>query len=477
MRNFTNEEIKDLIINGFLMPAGEKYYIQYYPNKVSKLAPVGYPVLFDKKEFIKRNNTFPVTILKEYQLNFETPQRYFNDNYLVPNGIQEFADFNLDNIELVNKFQEWVALSEIFILEQTTGKKQEQIESDLLKLFRELYYLYLMDRKAIFSPIDNLFFDLFENGQHYRHLVKKKTPKDFDTFNNNPDIFSHIIDTTDDLVLFEKSAIANTNKHHHSYYCSIRNSSLNLWNYLLYRKSILGSYKVVSPFYEQFRKVLFNSNYNRLAIKDTTLLLEWLDRYDFSLLQDIYLELLKKSNKVALSNYVKEKLTIHNALPQVSKQLVIKKVSSFIYKDIFTFDFSLIKSFVNDHLYAGQCLVAIVEKSFRENELDCSKLGWNHFTKENIIVFFIETVQEDKIDMLSKKLVGYMNVVLSPEFLDDDMIKLLCKHASNAYSRKEYEKDKKVMAKYFTLKDKFLLKEKLEQKLVSKNTNEKIKKI
>lgn len=476
MRNFTNEEIKTLVDNGFIMPASEKYHIRYYPKKTSKFAPVGYPVIFDKNEFLKCNNDFPVTLLKEYHFTFESQGKYYHNSYLIPNGLQDLVNFNSDNVELFNKLQEWIALSELFILEETTGKKQQQIEIDLLKLFRELYFLYILDRKTNFSPTDNLFFDLFDNGQSYRHIIKKYIPHLFASFNNQPDTFNIITETTENLILFEKFAIANT-KEHHASFCNIRYNLLNLWSYLLEKKSLVGSYNIASPFYQNFKNALLHFNYNRCAIKDTIYLLEWLNPYDFSLLKDIYLELLKKSNKVALSNYVKEKLTLNNALPQLSQELVIKQVSSLVYKHTFTFDFSLIKSYVNDHLYAGQCLVAIVEKAFRENELDCSKVAWQHLKKDNVIIFLIETVQKNKTEELNKKLIIYMNTVLSPEFLDEAMVKLLCKHASNAYTRKDYENSKGVMSKYLNLKDKFLLKAKLEKKLVSKKSTEKIKKI
>lgn len=478
MRNFTTEELKFLVDNGYLMPAEEKYYKKGYPTKNKKQQhPVGYPILIDKEKFIEKNYNFPDIGLKLYNFKFVEHGNCFKDFYLVPNGLQDMINFN-KNPELHTLLQKWIGLSEIFILENTTGEKEQQLEIDLLKLFREIYYLYIINRQLDLSPIHSLYFNLAEQGQYYREMLYKNFPKAFEDINHsNMPLLNSIIETSDDLIQFETSIIQNSQRRGYNSYCSIRIGMLQIWNTLLNYKSLKSSYKIESPFFHKFKEHLFSLKYNRISPDVTINVLEWLFLYDFSLIKDIYIKILQNSNKKPLNLFIEEKLKLHNCLPEVSKHLVRSQKTIIIYQELFSFDFGYIKTHVNNHVYAGECLVAIVEKAFREHEKNCSRVSWQHFDTENVVEFLIETLDQAMLPDLISTLISYINTALSPEFLDEPTIKLLCKHPSNAFSRKLYENDKKVMEKYLNLKDKIVLKNKLEKKLVPKKSTEKVKKI
>lgn len=476
MRNFNENELQYLVENGFLMPSGAEYYISYYPGKEKKrYSTVGFPVIMDKAEFIKSSKNFPSQIFKDYHFTIKNQGNYYHDAFLIPNGLQEMIDFNIHNEALVNKLKEWIQLSEVYILEATKEKEEFEIELTLLRIFRELYFLYLQDIKTNISPINDKFFILHQNGSIHRQFLFSILPKNHALINNTSlPIFNSVLETTEDIILFENSAIFNKVKLPR--FCNIPISILHLWNALITQKYGKSCYNETSPFLKSFKKVLYD-NYSR-SIKDTIHILEWVNLYDFSVIKDIYIYFLTNSSKTSLIKYVEDKLKSHNALPEVSQELLVKQENSTIYNAKFYFNFNLIKTYVNHHIYAAECLMGIVQVSFEKEEPDCTRIEWRNIEESNTIVFSIETLQSDKVNTLNEKLISYINAVLSSEFLDNDMIKLLSKHSSNSYSRKRYEDNKEVILKYLHVKQKFVLKEHLDKKLTKKlKSTEKVKKI
>lgn len=477
MRNFTNQEIKFLVESGFLMPLGKKISKNHYPSKKPrKEYPVGYPLLIDKKSFINQNSNFPTCFLQKYDFLNQEDEPNFSNFYLLPYGIQDMIDFNVDNHTLTKKLKEWINLSEIFILENTTEEQEQQLEIELLKLFREMYFLYLVDRKIVLSPVEKIFFELDDQGQTYRTILNKDFPKAFEDINHSSaPLLSSIIHTTDDLIHFENSVIENPSIAND--FCSIRSGMLYLWADLLTYKSLNGSYHIESPFFHQFKDSLFRLHYNSISPDVTINVLEWLTYYDFSLLKDIFINILFNSNKIKLNTYIEDKLKLHNSLPDISPQLVLEKNHCIIYQENFSFNFGLIKNHVNNSLFAGESLIAIVEKAFLKDEKDCYRINYKRSATENIIYFSIEALSQSILHNLVSKLLVYIQVVLSPEFLDYDMITLLCKYGENSPIRKLHENDTNVMEKFLNVKEKTFLRNKLEKKLVPKKSTEKVKKI
>lgn len=468
MRDFTNEELKLLVDNGYLMPI-KSYHNQFYQDKkdTAFFSLAGSPVPIEKQYFIRESKNFPIHLLKPYSIQVtKSFTQSMQDVYIVPSGIEDMINFNENNQQLVDKLKEYIELSEFYIHQELDSKENIKTQLHLLKLFRELYFIYIVDCYGSFSVTSDTFLKLYKQGQDYRTMFKKFNSPGLKLLKQSDvSILSSVFDNIEDLVLFEEATL--NSKIHGKKFHNIPLHVVPLWKNILIYKAWAGSYQQ-SPYFEKFKKALLSSNYNMTAIQTSLDLLELLSVYEFSLLNNIYLTILKNCNKSALIEYIEEKLKNNNCLPEVSHTLIIKKESSVIYNDTFHLNFDFFKHHVKNHVYAAQCLIGIVEKSFKNEEKDCSKIHWLFVKDSGTIIFSIETIKPDSIETLSKKLVEYIHCVLSNEFLDEDMIKFLSKHSSNSYDRIKHEHNKFVTDKYLNIKNKFLLKGNLEKKLVNK---------
>lgn len=478
MRNFTHEQIEILVNNGFLMPGHfqPQHVYEDYENKKERAFSylAGSPVIIGKSYFIRENNNFPTHLLKEYTI--EVTQSFrpsMQDVFYIPSGLQDMNNFNENNPQLVEKLKEYIDLSQLYLDNELNAKEKIKTQLGLLEIFRQLFCIYVLDCYSSLSVTSDTFLKFYQQGLEYRTNFKTFNSSAFKSFNiNEVDILSAVFENTEDLIVFENATL-NTKVYFKRFH-DIPVHVLPAWKQILIYKSWAGSYPQ-SPYFEKFKNNIRSYNYN--ATQTTIDLLELLNMYHFSLLKDTYLTILKNCNKPGLITYIEEQLKKHNCLPQSSETLIIKKDSYVIYNDTYHLSFNFFKSYVKNHVYAAQCLIAIVAKSFKLNELDCSRIHYSFVKDSDTVIFLIETLQPHTIEELSKKFLDYIKCVLLPEFLDDNTIKLLSTHPSNAYSRKLYEDDKNVMGKYLTLKDKFLLKQKMENKLVTKQSNEKVNKI
>lgn len=493
MRNFTEQEIKSLVDNGFLMPKINRYYSNWYlyPGKPEKIKtetpssvslsnlPLGYPILVGKQMLVKKDFQFPVELL--------TPYSFFLDEksvelYLVPNGLSELANFPSDNIELTDKLNEWAKLSECYITENTVVEEFSQTEMDLLKIFREICFFYLKLNINSITPTSKEFFKLYEQGQEYRNSLAKNFKSIYfklEKHNKLDELMVSILNEPKDIIFFEEEIL----KHHGNLYwdgsnsiCGIEITFAQLWYGIVEEKYKGSSYKELSPFLKKFRDKLYDSRERKRSVADVKNILKWMEIYDFSLIKDDYLHFFNNSGKKDIIQFVEKKLKEKDSLPKSSLHLLIKEDVKTVYTNTLTINFNLIKEKIANHVLGAETLVALVNKAFLEDEKDCTHISYEIFFNEGIVKFLIESLDINSTKELSEKLLTYLNSVISSGFLTVDMIKELIKHG-NSLERRKYENVKKIMDEYLQINRPSLLKNELGKELGTNTVKKKVNKL
>lgn len=493
MRNFTEQEISFLVNNGFLMHSVYKFDRDWllYPGKPEKMKrkahtvlqssnlPLGYPILVTKEKLNGRYSKFPINLLKPYPFISNGKDV---DLYLIPNGLIEIEHFPDNNNELTSKLNEWSNLADIYITENTVMEKFSQTEMDLIKLFRELYLLYLKSTINLFNPISKEFFKLYKEGQEYRSNLSKNFKKVYSSLANNQkfnELMVNILEKTEDIILFEEEIL----KQHGNFYwggkhsfCGIDFTFADLWHGISKEKYKNNLCTEISPFLKRFRSKLYDYQEKTRSAIEVNKILSWMEIYDFSIIKEDYLHFFNNSPKKDVIQFTEKKLKEKDALPKVSTQLLIQEDIKTVYTNTLTMNFNFIKEKIANHVLGAETLIAITTKSFREDEKECTFISYEISFNDGIVKFLIESLDMIATKELSEKLLTYLNSAISSGFLTVDMIKELIRHG-NSLDRKKHENDKKIMAQYIMINRPALLKNELGKELGTNAGKKKVNKL